>query len=473
MANWSQKKLLSVIGGGAVSICLAAGGGVYWAIDLVTQIEADIGQKQESIAAADAKIAKVPGLEQDVIILRENLDEYVKILPDSKELTAFVRMVYQFEKQSGIKSTQMLGRGRSDGKTTDRFTQIAFNYEMTATLWQCLKFINLIESYQRFVSIADFSITSGGSGRAEDLIDGSAVHTIKLTLQTYTYSAKAGGKEVAIPDYDNKKTALREEIWKRMQQIPIEKYEHHGQQGRRDILVDPRSRGDLEGVGPTQEEQRKLLEKYSTDVAKLNDAYVRTQKNDTTLFELLSLRKSLTEGLEHLEASLDKDAGRITYSPYKLLWANQVVKPLDLLRKQMADLAKEDLEKEDPCLPAKDMQQLVADLEADCKSGLLEQAKTRYETVATRLEVPASDPRHALAVAAKGWHVKASTAIDFKGLDLNVQGVVVNKGGKSGVLLNGEVYEEGDYVSDELLVKLVEEEQIWFVFRGLTLVRTM
>jgi hypothetical protein len=41
------------------------------------------------------------------------------------------------------------------------------------------------------------------------------------------------------------------------------------------------------------------------------------------------------------------------------------------------------------------------------------------------------------------------------------------------VLLNGETYEEGEYVSDELLVKQVQEEQIWFVFRGLTLVRTM
>ena len=40
-------------------------------------------------------------------------------------------------------------------------------------------------------------------------------------------------------------------------------------------------------------------------------------------------------------------------------------------------------------------------------------------------------------------------------------------------LMNGEVFEEGDYIADDLLVKMVEEEQIWFVFRGLTLVRTM
>jgi hypothetical protein len=112
-------------------------------------------------------------------------------------------------------------------------------------------------------------------------------------------------------------------------------------------------------------------------------------------------------------------------------------------------------------------------MDADCKSGQLDQAKARYEAVATRLAVPASDTRHDLVVQAKSWHVKAVTALDFKALDLKIQGVVVNRGGRSGVLVNGETYEEGDYVSDDLLVKMVEEEQVWFVFRGLTLVRTM
>jgi Tfp pilus assembly protein PilO len=473
MANWSQSKLIAAIGGGAVCICLAAGGGVYWASDLVAQIEADISQKEGSIAEADAKIAKIPGLEQDVIILRENLGEYVKILPDSKELTDFVRMVYQFEKQSGIKSTQMLGRGQREGKTTDRFTPIAFSYEMTATLWQCLKFINLIENYERFVSITDFSISAGGATRGEEMIDGDAVHTVKLTLQTYTYNATGGAKTVTIPDYENQRLALREEIWKRMQAIRIDRYEHRGQQGRRDILVDPRERGDLRPDGPSQEEQRKLLEKDAAEVARLRDMHLRLRKQDTTLFELYSLEKSLKEGLERLEAELDKDASRVSYAPYKLRWAKEVVTPLEDLHTQMVAVAKAQQGVVDPCLPAKDMEQLIADMESDCKSGMLEQAKTRYESVATRLDVPTKDPRHVLAVAAKGWHVKAATALDFKGLDLKVQGLVVNKGGKSGLLLNGEVYEEGDYVSDELLVKLVEEEQVWFVFRGLTLVRTM
>jgi len=98
---------------------------------------------------------------------------------------------------------------------------------------------------------------------------------------------------------------------------------------------------------------------------------------------------------------------------------------------------------------------------------------TGIDMAKAALRVPAGDPRYDLVVDAKSWHHKASTALDFKRIDLNIQGVVVNGTGRSGMLLNGEVFEEGDYIADDLLVKRVEEEQVWFVFRGLTLVRTM
>ena len=180
----------------------------------------------------------------------------------------------------------------------------------------------------------------------------------------------------------------------------------------------------------------------------------------------------MREGLEKVTGDFESDSNRISYAPYRLRWAQDVAKPIEDLRAQLNEPVTPQRET-DMFLPMKELQQLVADMDADCKSGQLEQAKTRYEAVATRLAVPASDARHGLVVQAKSWHVKAATALDFKALDLKIQGVVVNRGGRSGVLLNGETYEEGEYVSDDLLVKLVEEEQIWFVFRGLTLVRTM
>jgi Tfp pilus assembly protein PilO len=472
MANWNQKKLLLVIVGGAVLLCGAAIGGVYWAHGLIEEVEVQVKQKQEAIAAADAKIAKVPGLEKDVVILRENLDEYVKILPNTKELNAFVRMLNQFERQTGIQSTglQPIRGGEVKGQ---RFTPIGYTYEATATLWQCLKFINLIENYERFISVTEITITSGGKNRSDESRDGDVVHTVKLTMQTYSYNGSAEGKEVKVPDYAALKAALREEIWKSQIAIRIDRYDHRGAQGRRDILVDPRERGDIAKNGPSPAEQRVVLDRYVGEITRLRDMQQRVRRQDTTLFEQYALEKGLKDGIEKLGAEIDSDAGRITYAPYRLRWAKDVVAPLEELRTEMSAAAKAVPSKADPFMPKKELEMLVADMANDCETGQLEQAKTRFEVCASRLNIPSSDDRHELAVAAKAWHVKASTALDFKNLDLRVQGVVVNQGGKSGVLMNGEVYEEGDYVSDELLVKRVEEEQVSFVFRGLTLVRTM
>lgn len=474
MAQWTQKKQLITIAGSAVAICGLAVFGVFHAQGQIEEINAQIEQKQQAIVAAEGKIAQIPALEKDVIVLRENLDEYVKILPDNRELTAFVRMLNQFERQSGILGTGLIQRATRGGdKNNERFTPIEYTYEMTATLWQFLKFMNLIENYERFVSITDFSITAGNKGKVEETRDGDVVHTVKLTMQTYTYNGKPAGKEVAIPDYAAQKEALREEIWKRMQAIRIDKYEHRGHQGRRDIFVDPRERGDANADGPSPAEQRSLVERYVSEVNKLKEMLQRMRKQDTTLFEQYALEKGVREGLEKIGNEVNVDAGRVTYAPYRLRWAKEVVAPIEDLRAQIEQVTKTEVKRVDPFLPQKELEMLVADMARDCGNGQLEDAKNRYEAVANRLGVPAGDPRHALVVAAKAWHVKASTALDFKGMDLRIQGLVVNHSGRSGVLLNGDVYEEGDYVSDELLVKLVEEEQVWFVFRGLTLVRTM
>lgn len=473
MANWTQKKQLLAIAGGAGAICLLAAAGVYHAQGQIEELGRISAEKQQAITVAEGKIAQIPTLEKEVIILRENLAEYVKILPDTKELVAFVRMLNQFERQSGIVGTGLVQKATRADKSKDRFLAIEYTYDMTATLWQFLKFVNLVENYERFVSIVDFSIQTGGKGKNEDTRDGDIVHTMRVTMQTYTYNGKPAGKEVEIPDYAAQREALREEIWKRMQAIRIDKYEHRGHQGRRDIFVDPRERGDLRNQGPSPAEQRALVEKYVGEVTRLREILQRMRRPDTTLFEQYSLEKGLREGIERLGSEVAVGEGRLSYAPYRLRWAREVVGPLEDLRQQIHDVAKTEQKRADPFLPQPELELMVAEMERDCGSGMLEEAKRRYEAVSNRLNVPTTDPRYALAVAAKAWHHKASTALDFKTMDIRVQGVVVNRGGRSGVLLNGEVYEEGDYVSDDLLVKLVEEEQVWFVFRGLTLVRTM
>lgn len=476
MANWSQKKMLLTIGGATLGVCVAAGGGVYYTNGLIEEVNQQVAQKQGEIAAAKQKLAKVPSLEKEVVILRENLGEYVKILPDEQELTEFLRMLNTFEKQSGIKGmglTEKPMRGRVAG----RFVPIQYTYQIDATLWQGLKFMNLIENYERFVSITDFSIKPGKRKGNEAIVEGEAVHDITLSIQTYQYNPPAAGKEVEIPKYADRREELSEEIWKRMQEqlIQIEHHEHKGQQGRRDIFVDPRERGGLrdDPNRPSTTDQRQLVDKYAALVVELKTMRQRMAAKETTLLEEFGLQKRFGEDLARLVAGVSKDAGVIAYRPLKLRWAQEVVDPMGELIEWHTGGGNQIRDDIDKNLTGEQIRQLIALMTADCENGQLEQARQRYEAASDRLVIDEEDPRHRLAVDAKRQHIKAVTALDFKQLDLDVQGVVVNGAGRSGVLLNGDVYEEGDYVSEDLLVKLVEEEQIWFVFRGLTLVRTM
>lgn len=471
MPSWTQKSLMMTLGGAAFGLCLLAAGGIYYTDEMVAEIDAQVVGKQSAIEKAGARLRQIPSLERDVIILRENLGEYVKILPDQKELTDFVRMLNQFNRQSGVKSSSLVNTQRQAAKN-DRFTPIEYTYEMTATLWQVMKFMNLVENFERFVSITDFSIQSGSKNGKVQMRDGDVVHTVQMTLQTYAYNGKADAKEVQIPDYQKIREELREEIWKRMQAIRLDRYEHRGERGRRDVLVDPRDRGDANNPGPSQEEQREALERNIDAIARLREIQDKIGKQNITLFEQYSLEKNLKDGVDRLAIQIEAESALVSFPPLRLRWSREVVASFAELRNSVI-VGKETAQPKDPYLPEAEMKQLIADLTSDCNNGQLEQAKSRYEIVVQRIAVPDADPRYPLALAAKAWHYKAITALDFKALDLKVQGIVVNPVGRSGVLLNGETYEEGEYVSEDLLVKQVEEEQIWFVFRGLTLVRTM
>ena len=96
MSKWSQKKQLMGIAISAAFVCSVAAGGVFYVNGLIADVDAQHEVKQGELRVADAKISKIPVLEKEVVILRENLGEYVKILPDDDQLNDFVRMVNRF-----------------------------------------------------------------------------------------------------------------------------------------------------------------------------------------------------------------------------------------------------------------------------------------------------------------------------------------------------------------------------------------
>lgn len=480
MERLTEKQKLLAIVGGAVGLCLLAGAGVYWATGLIEEERLAIEAKQAEIAQAEEKIAKIDAAEKEVIILRENLGEYVKILPETKDLVSFVKVLNQFERESGIQPVEFKP-GRPATAGSERFIRIEYTYDMTATLWQFMKFINRIENFERFVGITNVNLSAGGVNGTQnmDARDNAMVHSMKLTMETYTYNGKASASDVEIPDYDEKRTALSNEIFKRQQAIRMERWDHRGQLGRRDIFVDPRQLltpgNTMKGLSPG--EQLKIITQFSTEVENLRDMWKRARRSETTVFEQYSLEKALRDGLVKIQEGIaDVDArGVLSFPPYRLKWTKDVVDGVDELQRQVADLGKDTdpNQRRDPYLPKPEMEQLAADMERLLAAGNLEEARSRFEAIQVKLVVPPEDPRHELAVQLQALNLKAATALEFKSMDIKIQGVLVNRDGQSGVVLNGEVYAEGEYVNDSLFVRAVQEEQVYFVFKGLTLVRTL
>ena len=75
---------------------------------------------------------------------------------------------------------------------------MSYQYYFQASLWQYMKFMNFFENYSRFVSIRDFTLTEG-----VDTKEGEDVqHSIRMTVETYVYNPKSGGKKTKIVNYE-------------------------------------------------------------------------------------------------------------------------------------------------------------------------------------------------------------------------------------------------------------------------------
>ena len=108
MAKMTDNKKMILIGASGLLLGAAALGGVWWSKGLVDEQQGEIEKMRTEIADAQKKIDKIPSLERDVIVLRECVREYVKILPEEGELNNFVRNANQFMAQSGVQFKKLL-----------------------------------------------------------------------------------------------------------------------------------------------------------------------------------------------------------------------------------------------------------------------------------------------------------------------------------------------------------------------------
>jgi len=466
----NEKKVL--LGIGVVSLVLAGAGGfgIHYALGKVAEERAAIKDLQGKIKEARAKIARIPADERDVIILRENVKEYTKILPDEKEVTEYARTLAHYSSQAGMILTSLSPEIRQKKRGT--FQPIRYRMKLQGSLWQLMRLMNLLENHPRFMQVKSIRLTAARKERSV----GDAVHTVNLTVETYYYNKSVKGKpQVKIPNYQTKKTDLEEAIHNARSRFEEDKYSFKGPAGRRDIFVDPRlpSQG-AEGKGrlPRKQQQmiveacRKLLAEI-VEIKKMMDGKGPggTRPNIIRRFEL---GKEMAKRIGILRNKIQRieDDGLLSYAPLHSQLITTVKEPLEKL---VASTKEKRPESE--YLDVDALERIKKSMEDALDVGDLQLAVERYRLANHKIgpEDYGTPKRRALVKVLKGLYKKALIAQEFSRKKIEITGRILRPDGLSLVIINGKSYFEGDPVEDDLYVKSLTPDSVEFIYKGVVI----
>lgn len=473
MAQMSEKRIILTIAVAGVLLTGAALGGVYWVQGKIEEEQTQITSLDAQIGKAKAKKQKIAKQEDVVIILRENIAEYVKILPPTSELTNFTRTVNSFTQNSGIVLSRLTPSNPGRGAKKSAFTRYRYDMRFTATLWQFMKFMNMFENYKRFVKVTNFRLTSGrpADGQSPDEV----LHEFTMSVETYNYNQAVGGKQpTRIKNYDQKKARLREDIYRARQSIRIERYNFRGRRARRDIFRDPRiDRNNIVSDGAPISEQLRELEEAIQELDGIRSKW--KQANETSvLLVRFEMRRDVTKRLEALSAKADDLETRafFSYQPYQLRFQREVRDGVDALLKEIAGGGSGPSGRPEPQgLPMKELIGIRRKIEDALNEGRLEDAVDDFELVRDKIAFAATDERARIAARLQSLYQKAKVAQEFSRLSIAVTGTIRLPESLSTAIINGKTYTEGDAIGDELFLKEVGEDYVEFLYRGVVLRR--
>ena len=456
--------------GGAAVVLLGSCAGVYYAWKDCQELDTELESIQTSITAAEKKIATIDGLEREVIILRENVREYVRILPSSDQVNEFYRDLQAFMESTGIQ-IQHLAPGQ--GTRLSSFDRSEYRSSFQATYDQLLRFVSRVENHDRFVSIPSLKVKAGK--RDPDFAGQVPVHDIDLELETYVYSGNEVGAVVKIPNYEQKKTALSEQIREARHELVLEGYQLLTDSTRRDPMVDPRMvvLPDMELDDEAVEQQRRwigeirgLLEECDAQFGLMEDAPTVMREMELRS-ESIALLTQIQERIQLLQTE-----GEIRDPNLRREFEGEILGQVNQMRLRLGEIAEE--ERPDENLTR--LRAALAQMEDAFEVGDYEEVVDVHRMV--------------LGVAAEGFSgpevmqlrsrmddlfVVATTALEFAEQQLEVGGLVEyatdekERGFESVAVINGLVYREGEAVNEHLFLLEVHGDHLRFEYKGVPL----
>ncbi|NOZ23612.1 MAG: type 4a pilus biogenesis protein PilO [Planctomycetes bacterium] len=176
-----QQKLLAAAGVGIVVVGVL----LYMIYDSQSQIQkarTEIITYRKKIVKAQQRIKEIPALREKRYALTNAVEEYVKILPDGREVEALLDTLSDLRKEAEVelisfRITREARRGKGGSRKFEKHTRQA---KLVGEFFNIAKFINLLERYKRFMSVESFSLKP----KEGKMLD------VDLKFSTYTYQRK-------------------------------------------------------------------------------------------------------------------------------------------------------------------------------------------------------------------------------------------------------------------------------------------
>ncbi|MEW6741173.1 MAG: type 4a pilus biogenesis protein PilO [Planctomycetota bacterium] len=466
--NGSPAKRLKIVLVVAAVTLVGGGVGAYFLYRGYTEEKELAGELRAQIDQSMVKRARIPGLERDVIKLRENVEEYVKILPNDREVNLLVHRIHDFGALAGVKVSKVKSK-KDKTRTNQAFERVIYEVDLEGTFDEILKFANLFENFERFTNITRLDLTAGES-QSEDAGSEPARHKTALEVETYVYrSQTAQHAPVTIPNYERKRAELLDEIASARHQIPIEHCTLTSNPLRRDPLVDPRRERSQEGgSGLPLDEQRSFLT-WSKSTIEEVEALARLHEKTDMILRRLEIESQLRTRVRELNERVSRAVTErwITDQDLRRRFEKTIVPDTQRL------LLKYGRAGESEVVTTQELQRIKDVMQDDFARGQYKQCMERFEMAQGRLQRSQLDAEGSSVVKQmEAIHSAAKTALDFDKLRIDISGRIV-QASDSVVIINGKVLQEGEMVDDDLYVLRILEDGVEFRFRGVVLKRTL
>lgn len=472
MNKLSEKQLLILTVGIAVLLTGGLGYLIWRDLEEVKECEARTVAVRDQIAAAQQEIDQIPTRESRVIANREIADKETAILPEETEIEDFWEVLERFADESGVQiykisnTAQRQGVRKGASSAIEAVEQVL---SIRANTEEFLRFINLIENYDRIINVVEFQLSAGQA-------DGDAKirHALKLALRTFTYSKKIANTIVSIQEYDKKKESPEVKKW--LSTIKIEEKETYALRtslDRRDPFIDVRKKREVSTDTEPNEVDRGNQEAMLQTLAEMvrtlregldNEDHLRKISDLWRLSHLMKENRDLFLQLSQMIEETQRKS-YITIPELVDRFKNEVLAPFQAIRERLGRI-----EEEKPPLSVEQVE-LVWKKVSEAFDGrdwkrLAEEMRAWKEMSRDGQHV-VEEARELSAQIADLQH-KAEVIQEFEKRKVDLSTILYNPAGPRLVIVNGKQLGEGDALDAEgrVIVSEIGENYAIFTTEG-------